>query len=102
MTNLIPVAEWTWNLYRVTYHLDENDLTPRLTKHLVTTNTHVQGEICETEGAWPTPSYRYARWEPVKENVARPRSIGSIYGMRLDESAWSAGEREAEQLLTPA
>jgi hypothetical protein len=100
MTHLIPVAQWIWNLYRVTYHLDENDMTPRLTRQLVTPDP--QSEVCGDFSEWPSPSYTYARWELIREDVGRPRQIGTIYGARIDESGWAAGEREAEKVPEPA
>lgn len=93
MTQLIPVSEWIFNLYRVTYHYHENDEIARHTRHLVSIDRHAQGEILETEGEWPSEQFRFARWELIKENVVRPKQIGVVHGMRLDESGWSAGER---------
>lgn len=90
---LIPVSEWSWTLYQVDYYTDDlEDTASSLTKYIVSTDTHVEGEVCEY-GVWPRPSLTFARWVPIKENVARPRQIGTVYGQRIDESGWSAGER---------
>lgn len=95
MTKLIPVSEWRWHLFKVSYHVKDGE-PAELVKYIVTTDTHIEGEIFDG-ATWPSPSYDFARWEPAATDVARPRQVGTIYGKRLDETGWCAGEREAKQ-----
>jgi len=97
MTRLIPVSEWQWDLWKVTYHTTpEGPAEPGYDRYLVSTDTHVQGEVCEGD-RWPSPHLNYARWEPVAEKVRAPRAVGSYYGQTLYEDGWAAGEREAQE-----
>ena len=97
MTTLVPVAQWVFNLYRVTYHRDAGaPADPQFTRHVVSTDTHVEGEVL-SDDAWPNSEMKYARWDPVVEGVRRPRQVGTFYGQRIDESGWAAGSREARE-----
>lgn len=94
---LIPVKDWVWNLYKVTYHRTEDSpAEPGFDRYIVNTDTHIQGEVCEGD-SWPNAQLTYAKWEPIVEKVRSPRSVGHYYGHPLYESGWEAGRREAEQ-----
>lgn len=97
MTRLIPVAEWVWILFKVQYHVSEDSpAEERYDQYIVSTDTHIQGEVCEGD-MWPSPHLKWASWEPLFENVRPSHKIGSMYGMPIYESGWSAGEREAKE-----
>lgn len=97
LTPLIPVKDWKWVLWEVTYHKGENG--PVLNRrYLVSTETHVAGEVCDG-GDWPTGiEVDYAKWEPIARDVREPRSVGMFYGRPISESGWAAGNREAAKL----
>lgn len=89
---LVPVSEWNFYLYRVTYwRVDQDVHSPHKTKYLVSTDTHIDGEVQE---AWPSDWYVSYTYEEVCE-VQRPLQIGTIHGCRISESAVTAGAREA-------
>lgn len=93
-TPLVPVAQWVWHLFKVEYRLSEGSPV-LLTRYCVSTCTHIEGEVLYGD-RWPGEHVRWAGWEPVKESVAAPRTVGSFYGVPLGESGWAAGERLAE------
>lgn len=97
MTRLIPVNQWVWWLWKVTYHKTE-DGPALLTKYLVATDTHVEGEICEW-GTWPGDGYNHAKWEQVGDDPvpASNVQIGSLYGRAIYEDGWTYGKRLAEK-----
>lgn len=90
-TPLVPVSEWKFYLYKVDYFAKEGDEKPRVTRYLVSTDTHLG-----TEAQDHSPG---EFWSCYMEHeiceVRRPRQVGTLYGMRIDESAREAGEREA-------
>jgi len=89
---LVPVSEWTFYLYKVTYWKEDmNPAFDHRVKYLVSTDTHIDDEVQEV---WPSDWYISYSYEEVCE-VNRPLQVGTIHGMRLSESAISAGEREA-------
>jgi hypothetical protein len=95
VTPLIPVAEWEWYLYRVSYQL-EPDGEEQMFKYIVSTPDHIHGEVCEGDN-WPNPAFKWASWGDGIEKVSRPRQVGQFYGCRIDESGWEAGRREAKK-----
>lgn len=83
-TNLIPVSEWVFNRYRITY--SQNEMGPvLLTKYLVSTDTHLDSIV---QDAWPSSSYNYYFAEVVEENVPSPPQIGIMYGHPVYASGW--------------
>lgn len=96
---LIPVSEWTYDLYRITYHATE-DGPARVTDHVVAAcENHLIDEI---EDRWPGEWATYYQWERIKENVPAPRVIGQLYGHAMHESGIAAGRRMAEKLALHA
>ncbi len=81
---LVPVSEWVYNRYRITYMASE-DGPVLLTKHLVSTDNHLEGTI---EQNWPSKFYTHYRWEVLEANVARPPQIGVIHGMPIHADGW--------------
>lgn len=94
---LMKVEDWPWELFKVSY-FDVNDPVEGLTRpvqvlYLVSTDTHLDGEAQEACGK----HWVMYQWEVVAP-ATRPRQIGTVYGMRLDESARAAGEHQAKQM----
>lgn len=89
---LVPVSEWVYNLYKVSYWSADPEQGGRLvsTKHLAATASHIGGEA---DHEAPN-GCEYMTWEPVRENVGHPRVIGNHYGHPLYES----GEQHARRL----
>ncbi len=96
LTPLIPVSEWKWHLWMVTYHKGQNGPVVNL-RYLVSTETHVAGEVLDDHD-WPNADVDYAKWALSAENVRAPRNIGMFYGRPISESGWAAGNREAAKL----
>lgn len=84
MSQLVPVSEWVFNRYRITYMRDETGPV-LLTKHLVSTDNHVASSV---EEHWPSSSYNYYRYEVVEENVPAPRQIGNMHGVPVYADGW--------------
>ncbi len=94
VAKLIPVSEWVWHLWKVTYHRGENGPVEHI-RYTVCTETHVEGEVCDGDD-WPSRELTHVKWEPVADNVKAPRPVGSFYGRPISESGWEAGKREAQ------
>lgn len=94
-TPLVPVSEWSFNLYRVKYFTSEGG---RLVKHsfCVSTASHIESEV--NRDYYIPQECEWVEWEPVVQNVRRPLQIGTVYGQRLDEDGWISGRRLAHQL----
>lgn len=95
VVTLVPVSEWAWYLYRVEYKLLPDSPTTR-TRYLVSTDAHIEHEVWAADAGAPFDCM-YADWEIVKQ-VGRPQQVGVMYGLRISETARSAGEREAKAL----
>jgi hypothetical protein len=91
VTELVPVAEWEWWLWRVTW---SNDRGQTLVQWCVNTDTHVEGEV---QHRWPSDHWTWAVWEPV-ETCSAPKTLWCPALRReYPEDAWTAGERVAKQ-----
>lgn len=90
MAKLIPVSQWIFYLWKVEYAHEEEGPTIR-TRYLVETDTHIATTAWDDVSG---PAGSWAQWSIVCQ-VERPRQVGTLYGMRLDESGRAAGEREA-------
>ena len=87
-TKLMPVDEWEWFLYEVTY---TGPNTKPLVKYAVSTIDHIKHECLDHE-YWPSDRYEWAEWKSISK-AKRPRQISEMYGLRVDESAWAAVEK---------
>lgn len=92
---LVPVSEWVFNLYRVKFLATEGGRLLK-TRFCVTTETHIGGEV--NDPTYLPRDCGWIEWETVKQDVARPSSVGVMYGQRIDESGWATGERMACEL----
>ena len=91
VTELVPVDEWEWWLWRVTW---SNDRGETLVQWCVNTDTHVEGEV---QHRWPSDYWTWAVWEPV-ETCSAPMTLWCPALRReYPEDAWTAGLRVAKQ-----
>lgn len=91
-TPLVPVSEWQFYLYKVEYFYRSDDTAPMKTIYLVSTDTHIDSDVQDN-----SPNDHWTRYQETEiAEVRRPRQVGQIHGIRMDESARSAGEREAK------
>jgi len=91
---LIPVSEWVYDLYKVTYS-NAYDNTKTIVKYFVSScENHLDGDVQDN---WPSDYYEVYEWEIVCENVARPRVVGVLYGMNMSESGLECGIRIAKE-----
>lgn len=94
-TKLIPVSQWVYNLYKVTY-FSEGAVTRHFkTIHLAASSeAHLQSDAEEYA---PRDECQYS-WELVKENVGHPRVIGAIRGLTVHEDGLCHGRRLAGEI----
>lgn len=87
ITPLKPVSEWQWDKWLVRYWTDDPDQGGRLLfgRHLVSTDSHVEGRIMERGGCGAT---RWMTWHPIALNVPQPPRIGELYGMAIHADGW--------------
>ena len=96
-TQLIPVSQWVYDLFKVTYWSvePEKDGYQMKTIHLaVASENHLKADADENIPEACT----FMTWERVKENVGHPRIVGSIYGQPIYEDSWTHGKRLSEKL----
>lgn len=92
LTELVPVAEWEWWLWRVTFR---NDFGNSQAFFVVSTDDHLDLEI---EDRWPSEWFtnctieRMARCDAPRQLWCRARKC------QYPEYAWDAGAREAARL----
>ena len=97
-TQLVPVSQWVYDLYKVTYWSGDPDVAgSRVVKttHIASSSEgHLQSDANES-----APSDEsYYTWEVVKENIGHPRVVGSMHGISIYEGGLSHGRRLAEQM----
>lgn len=92
ITELVPVAEWEWWLWRVTYRSDFGDSQSFF---VVSTEDHLDLEV---EDRWPSDWFTEYTSEKMSR-CAAPRTLWcAARRCRYPESAWDAGAREAARL----
>lgn len=99
VTKLIPVSEWVWWLYRITYHGSDGDTRVRF---LVSTDTHLDSEV---QDRWPSDHLSSYTWD-IMARAKPPRQLWCpILRREYPEDAWECGERQAAAMninkLTP-
>lgn len=92
---LIPVAQWVYNLYKVTYWNNDPDIAG--SQQIKTASIAASSESHMNSEAWEHApgGAEFMTWEIVKENVGHPRVIGSIHGLSIHEGGWAHGQRLA-------
>jgi hypothetical protein len=90
---LIPVSQWVYNLYKVTYW--SGDPAVAGSRQVSSTSITASCENHLSSDAWEHPprNAEFITWEVVKENVGHPRVIGKLYGLPLYETGYSHGQR---------
>jgi hypothetical protein len=88
---LIPVSQWVYDLYKVTYWSDEPGKGGRAIKviHL----TAACENHLESDANRNAPGECWMTWEIVKHNVGQPRQVGSIYNQPLYEDSRAHARR---------
>lgn len=90
--NLIPVSEWVYDLFEVSFWDRESEKDRVLIKKMgivASCENHLESDI---DRFCPT-SAQYYTWERVKENVGHPRIVGSMYGRAVYENGVSHAQR---------
>lgn len=85
MTSLVPVSEWVYHRFRITYWYDDEQTRPyHRMATVVETNDHVGTEV---DRHWPSQQIACASWEPIEENVPNPCvRVGTLHGMPIHEN----------------
>jgi hypothetical protein len=100
MASLIPVSQWVYNLYKVSYWFGDPALAEsrkiRSTHIAASCENHLNSSVWDLEYA-PRDA-EYMTYELVRENVEHPRVIGQMYGQSVYENGHSHGERLAQQM----
>ena len=96
---LVPVSQWVYDLYKVTFwNSDPAAGGTRLSAQPIHIAASSEGHM-ESEAWGNAPSWaEYMTWEIVKENVGQPRVVGSMYGINVYEGGRSHGRRLEEKL----
>lgn len=91
---LIPVSQWVYDLYKVSYWVGEPEKGGRVVKttHIASSSeNHLSTEANENAPSWCD----FMTWDVVKEDVGHPRVIGQLYGQNIHESGIVHGMRLA-------
>lgn len=98
MVQLVPVDQWVYDLYKVTYLSGDPDLPGGGCRQVGSTSIAAASESHMISEAWENAphSAEFITWAVVKENVGHPRVIGSLYGHSIHESGWAHGQRLAQ------
>lgn len=93
---LVPVSQWVYDLYKVTYWTSEKPGAREL-GHKFFAATDERHLSSDANDAAPSKA-GFMTWEVVKENVGHPRVIGNLHGLPLHETSLSHGQRIAGML----
>lgn len=92
VTKLVPVSEWVWWLYRVSYRDDYGNVKNFF---MVSTDTHLDSEV---QDRWPNDTWSSYTWDIMARTTAPRQLWCSVLRRDYPESAWDAGERVAHSL----
>ena len=92
LTELIPVAEWEWWLWRVTWR---NDFGQIKQMWCVSTETHIESEV---DYRWPSDYWKTCTWEAVQKATEPKQLWCPVRRCEYPEDAWTAGDRVAKVL----
>lgn len=97
-TELVPVSQWVYDLYKVTYWSGDPDVAG--SRQVGATHIASSSENHIRTDAWENAPHNaeYMTVEVVKQNVGHPRVIGSIYGQSIHEAGIVHGLRLAKQM----
>lgn len=85
MTELVPVSQWVYHLYRVEFLTEEGGRFLKTAYVTASSENHLRADCDE---AAPSDCGWY-QWEVVRENVGHPRVTGRMHGMDVHEDGWS-------------
>lgn len=88
---LIPVSEWTYDLYRVVY---SNQSGATQTKYFAVSGLGQLDNAAQRN--WPSDWYTEYLEEWVAE-VPAPRTVGNLYGRKISEGELEHGTRVAKE-----
>jgi hypothetical protein len=88
---LIPVSEWVYSLYSVTYKTEEEGRVIRTTYIAASSEDHLWSQASSNA----PHGCRSIEYNVVKQNIAHPRVIGKMYGLPIHESGLIHGRRVA-------
>lgn len=94
---LVPVSEWVYDLYKVSYWTSPPELDGVLirTTHIASSSeNHLASEANE----YAPHHCEWMTWDVVKENVGHPRVVGHMHGINVHETGLSFGQRLAQQM----
>ena len=92
VTELIPVSEWVWWLYRITYR---DDFGNTRVHFLVSTDQHLDDEV---QRRWPNEYLSSYTWD-IMARAKQPRQLWcNVLKRQYPEDAWDAGDRLAGEL----
>lgn len=94
---LIPVSQWVYDLYKVSYWVGDPDQGGRVIKtiHLASSCENHLGS-----DAWENAPHNadFMTYEVVKQNVGHPRVVGRLYGQDICESSRAHGLRLSREM----
>ena len=92
MIALTKVSDWEWTLYRIDYSAEE-DGEVALTKHIVSTPEHIEGDVCgEGDSRWPNDRMKWVEWTALRR-TSQPAQVGTLHGLPLSESGWETARK---------
>lgn len=92
LADLVPVSDWEWWLWRVTWR---DDFGRTLVMWCVSTETHLEGEV---DRRWPSEYWKTCTWEPIEVTTEPRRLWCPVRRCEYPEDAWDAGDRVAKKL----
>lgn len=91
---LVPVSEWVYDLYLVTYWTSENPGARVVgRKHFASS---YEGHLAADANEACPHNAGFMTWEVVRENVGQPRVVGRMHGQAVYETSLAHGQRLAE------
>jgi hypothetical protein len=97
LTELVPVSEWPWALYKITFMENDGSTGPTQVMHLITTDTHLDNDV---QARWPSSAYNWYTSELIQQ-CNEPARVPSRHGVQHVD-CWAAGKAMADRLLTTA
>jgi len=89
LTELVPVSEWVWWLYRITYR---DDFGNTRVHFLVSTDLHLDDEV---QRRWPSDHLSSYTWD-IMSRATPPRQLWcNALRRQYPEDPWTAGDRQA-------
>lgn len=95
ITQLVPVSEWVYYLYKVELKHGEHGKVFHTSYIASSYEGHLMGDIDDLIGRMENIWYQ---WERVSDDpIGHHRVVGNLYGRPLYESGREHGQREADK-----